>query len=107
MTRTNTLIEHIYRSADQCADHLARVGAEQNEELGIEHDMPISIREFVFFFCSAKRNFLLISKGYIERKKKDKNSTSSNKELDDNTSNESYNFKLRIPSKYPLKSSTE
>ncbi|KAI8558924.1 hypothetical protein RHMOL_Rhmol04G0133800 [Rhododendron molle] len=47
MNCTNTSIAHIYLSANQCADHLARVGAEQDEDLVVETHMPISIREFV------------------------------------------------------------
>lgn len=47
MNRTNTSIEHIHRSANQCVDHLARVGAEQEDEMVVLTQMPISIREFV------------------------------------------------------------
>ncbi|XP_058198622.1 uncharacterized protein LOC131314149 [Rhododendron vialii] len=47
LTQTNTTIGHIYRSANQCADHLARMGAERTEELVFVMDMPIAIREFV------------------------------------------------------------
>ncbi|KAI8573825.1 hypothetical protein RHMOL_Rhmol01G0305500 [Rhododendron molle] len=47
MNRTNTLIAHIFRSANQSADQLARVGEEQDKELVVQNDMPISIREFV------------------------------------------------------------
>lgn len=47
MNRTNTSLSHIYRSIDQCADHLARVGTEQDEDLVVLAKMPIFIREFV------------------------------------------------------------
>lgn len=33
MVRTGTTLNHTYREANQCADHLARIGAEQNEDL--------------------------------------------------------------------------
>lgn len=46
MAKTNTLIKHTYRSANQCADHLARMGVEQPDELVFVMDMPISMREF-------------------------------------------------------------
>ncbi|XP_058203102.1 uncharacterized protein LOC131317581 [Rhododendron vialii] len=46
MAKTNTPIEHTYRSANQCADHLARMGVEQTDELVLVMDMPISMREF-------------------------------------------------------------
>ncbi|XP_058181362.1 probable LRR receptor-like serine/threonine-protein kinase At1g56140 [Rhododendron vialii] len=47
MAKTDTLIEHTYRSANQCADHLARMGIEQMDELVFVMNMPISLREFV------------------------------------------------------------
>ncbi|XP_058211449.1 uncharacterized protein LOC131323612 [Rhododendron vialii] len=47
LTQTNTTIGHISRSANQCADHLARMGAERTEELVFVMDMPIAMREFV------------------------------------------------------------
>ncbi|KAI8563661.1 hypothetical protein RHMOL_Rhmol03G0126400 [Rhododendron molle] len=46
MAQTDTLIEHTYRSANQCADHLARMGIEQMDELVFVMNMPISLREF-------------------------------------------------------------
>ncbi|KAI8546611.1 hypothetical protein RHMOL_Rhmol07G0132400 [Rhododendron molle] len=47
MARTNTPIEHTYRSTNQCADHLARMGIEQMERLVFVMNMPIAMREFV------------------------------------------------------------
>lgn len=45
--RTGTVLSHTYRNADQCVNHLAHLGAKQNEELVIVVDIPISSREFV------------------------------------------------------------
>ncbi|XP_058180207.1 uncharacterized protein LOC131298752 [Rhododendron vialii] len=47
MAQTNTSIGHTYRSANQCADHLARMGAEHTDELVFVMDMHIAMREFV------------------------------------------------------------
>ncbi|KAI8555722.1 hypothetical protein RHMOL_Rhmol05G0197000 [Rhododendron molle] len=47
MARTNTLIGHTYPSANQCADHLTRMGIEQTDELTFVVDMLIAMREFV------------------------------------------------------------
>lgn len=44
MARTNTLIGHIYHSANQCANHLAKMGIEQTDELTFVVDMPITMR---------------------------------------------------------------
>lgn len=47
MVRTGTMLNHTYREASQCADHLVRIGAEQNEDLVVSVDQqPLSIREF-------------------------------------------------------------
>lgn len=42
-----TTLSHIYRDANQWADHLAWLGAEQDENLVVSIDIPISIREFM------------------------------------------------------------
>lgn len=42
MNHTNTLISHIYRLTNQCVDHLARVGFEQDEDSVVLTEMPIS-----------------------------------------------------------------
>ncbi|KAI8550987.1 hypothetical protein RHMOL_Rhmol06G0149600 [Rhododendron molle] len=47
LAQTNTTIGHIPRAANQCADHLARMGAEHTEDLVFVMDMPIGMREFV------------------------------------------------------------
>lgn len=47
LAHTETKLAHIYRGANKCADHLARVGAEQEEDLVIATVMPISIMEFM------------------------------------------------------------
>ncbi|KAI8571958.1 hypothetical protein RHMOL_Rhmol01G0161400 [Rhododendron molle] len=47
LNRTNTSLSHNYHSTDQCADHLACVGAKQDEDLVVLAKMPIFIREFV------------------------------------------------------------
>lgn len=46
MKLINTVLAHTYRSTNQCADHLARMGAKQNIELVLAIDIPISAREF-------------------------------------------------------------
>lgn len=45
-TRTGASLSHVPRSANECADHLARLGAEQNEHLFVLDTMSLSIREF-------------------------------------------------------------
>lgn len=47
MKLINTVLAHTYRSANQCADHLARTGVEQNVELVFAIYIPLSPREFV------------------------------------------------------------
>lgn len=47
LTRTCSLLKHVFREANQCSDHLARLGAEQAEPLVILEDSPQSIRTFV------------------------------------------------------------
>ncbi|KAI8524045.1 hypothetical protein RHMOL_Rhmol13G0118600 [Rhododendron molle] len=43
MAQTNTSIGHTYSLANQCADHLARMGAEHTYELVFVMDMPIAM----------------------------------------------------------------
>lgn len=45
---TASSLTHIYRRANECADHLARVGAEQAEDFKILMNNPLSVREFLF-----------------------------------------------------------
>lgn len=40
-------LNHIYRQANQSADHLARIGAEQLEDLVTADDSPQSVRNFL------------------------------------------------------------
>lgn len=47
LLRTGTTLTHIYREANQCANHLASLGAEQNQDLVISVNQPLSIREFI------------------------------------------------------------
>ncbi|KAG5527348.1 hypothetical protein RHGRI_028289 [Rhododendron griersonianum] len=45
LTRTDTTLNHVYRTANQCADHLAHMGAEQDEDLIVAVDIPTFLRE--------------------------------------------------------------
>ncbi|KAI8549619.1 hypothetical protein RHMOL_Rhmol06G0039200 [Rhododendron molle] len=58
MSRTDTTLNHVYRTTNQCADHLihigaermdhlAHMGAEQEKDLIIAVDIPIYLREFL------------------------------------------------------------
>ncbi|KAI8550397.1 hypothetical protein RHMOL_Rhmol06G0103100 [Rhododendron molle] len=47
LNSTGTKLSHTYCNANQCADHLAHLGAEQNDELTIAVTTPISLREFL------------------------------------------------------------
>ncbi|KAI8558286.1 hypothetical protein RHMOL_Rhmol04G0079500 [Rhododendron molle] len=47
MDRTNITIGNTYRTANQCANYLARWGAEQVVNLVFLMEMPIAMREFV------------------------------------------------------------
>ncbi|KAI8568753.1 hypothetical protein RHMOL_Rhmol02G0225000 [Rhododendron molle] len=47
LNRTGTTLTHIYRNANQRADHLACLGAEQNENLVVAVDIPISVSEYL------------------------------------------------------------
>lgn len=44
-SRTGAILNHISRNANECADHLARLGAEQNEHLVLMDTMPLSLHE--------------------------------------------------------------
>ena len=46
LQRTGATLRHISRSANQCADHLARLGAETGNPLLLMETMPVSVREF-------------------------------------------------------------
>lgn len=46
-SRTGSTLSHIYRGANQCADFLARLGVEQEEELVVSATPPLAIREFL------------------------------------------------------------
>lgn len=56
--QTGSKLTHIYRAANQCADHLARMGAEQNENLVVIDQAPVSIREFLIRDCLSIRQIL-------------------------------------------------
>lgn len=45
-TQTGATLTHIPHSANECADHLARLGAELNEHLVVMDELPLSLREF-------------------------------------------------------------
>lgn len=47
LDRTRANLTHIYREANQSADHLARLGAEQAEDLVVTEESPQSVRHFV------------------------------------------------------------
>lgn len=47
LNRTGSKLTHTYRDANQCADHLAHLGAEQEKELLVMTNSPLSIREFM------------------------------------------------------------
>lgn len=44
---TYSTLSHIFREANSCADHLARLGAEQLEDLVVTEESPQSVRYFV------------------------------------------------------------
>lgn len=45
--RTGSSPPSIFGDANQCVDHLTRMGAEQNEDLIVSMDSPLSLREFM------------------------------------------------------------
>jgi len=47
LRHTQSVISHIYREANSSADHLARLGAEQEENLVVTEMSPPSVRIFV------------------------------------------------------------
>ncbi|KAI8539305.1 hypothetical protein RHMOL_Rhmol09G0171400 [Rhododendron molle] len=47
LVRTDTTLNHVYRTANQCADHLAHMGIEQDKDLIVAVDILISLREFL------------------------------------------------------------
>lgn len=47
LSRTGCTLIHTYRSANACADFLAGLGAEQEEELVVTNSPPLGIREFM------------------------------------------------------------
>lgn len=50
-TWTGTTISHIFRQANQTADWLARLGAEQYESLVVTEQVPLTAREYVIADC--------------------------------------------------------
>lgn len=46
LARTGSTLNHISRSANECADCLAHLGAEQDEELVVVSSPPLALREF-------------------------------------------------------------
>ncbi|KAI8538402.1 hypothetical protein RHMOL_Rhmol09G0100000 [Rhododendron molle] len=51
LLQTGPTLTHIFRAANQCANHLARMGAEQNDSLVVLEQALISIREFLLRDC--------------------------------------------------------
>lgn len=47
LSRTGSSLTHVFREANQCADHLAHIGAEQVDPLVVLEDSPQSIRMLV------------------------------------------------------------
>ncbi|KAI8524058.1 hypothetical protein RHMOL_Rhmol13G0119700 [Rhododendron molle] len=47
LNRTGTTLAHTYREANHCADHLARIGTEQNKDLVVSVNQHLSLREFM------------------------------------------------------------
>lgn len=55
---TNSTFTDIYKNANNCADHLARLGGEQDEDLKILTNNPLSIRSFLIRDNLNIRQFL-------------------------------------------------
>lgn len=56
---TGTKLSHIHTESNECAYHLARMGAEQEDELAITDETPISIsRKFMIRDCLNIRQVL-------------------------------------------------
>lgn len=49
--RTNSIITHIFRQANQVADCLTRLGSQQEKEFIVTRNMPLAAREFVLVNC--------------------------------------------------------
>lgn len=47
LRRTQSILTHIFRETNRSADHMARLGAEQQEGLVVTKDSPQSVRHFV------------------------------------------------------------
>jgi len=47
LTSSGSTIAHVGRNANQCADHLAHLSAEQEDEMVVTFNYPISIREYL------------------------------------------------------------
>ena len=45
--RTGASLDHVSHNANQCADHLARLGSQGGEDLKVMEEMPVSVREFL------------------------------------------------------------
>lgn len=58
LERTKSKLTHIYRGANECADFLARLGAEQMEDLMVSNTPPLEIREFMNRDSQNLRQFL-------------------------------------------------
>lgn len=43
---TDSTLQHIFQEANQCVDHLTRIGAEHGEDLMVTAAQPLSFREF-------------------------------------------------------------
>lgn len=55
---TASSLTHVYRGANECSDHLARVGPEQAEDFKILMNSPLSIREFLIRDNLSIRQYL-------------------------------------------------
>lgn len=47
LNRTGSTLTHIYRGANKCADFLAHLGAEQEQDLVVSSSQPVEIREYM------------------------------------------------------------
>lgn len=58
LTLMGMTLTHMYRNANQCADHLAHLGAEQNDNLVLVVDIPFSLMEFIIRDSLNLRQFI-------------------------------------------------
>lgn len=58
LTRTESSLTHIYRNKNECADHLAKMRAKQDEQLILTEVMPFFVREHMIRDCLNIRQVL-------------------------------------------------